>query len=309
MLRVALIVNPAAGGGAARRRVPRLVRALARVGPTPDVLETRGPRDAARLVDECRRTGVDLIAVAGGDGTLNEVCQAYLDRDGRPVSGPPIAVLPAGTGGDFRRTLGIGDDPDAAIHRVMTSEPRPFDLGALWLTTHDGATDTRAFVNITSFGLAGLTDRLVNGGPKWLGGRAAFYLATVRALATWRNPPVRVVVDGKPWLDSPIVNVMIANGRFFGGGMHIAPAADPTDGAFDVVAVGDRSRLATLALTRAVYAGTHLGHRRITATRGTSVEARPARPGDVVLIDMDGETPGRLPLTARIVPGALWIRA
>jgi len=309
VLRVALIVNPAAGGGAARRRVPRLVRALARVGPTPAVLETRGPRDAARLVDECRRTGVDLIAVAGGDGTLNEVCQAYLDRDGRPVSGPPIAVLPAGTGGDFRRTLGIGDDPDAAIHRVMTSEPRPFDLGALSLTTHDGATDTRAFVNITSFGLAGLTDRLVNAGPKWLGGRAAFYLATVRALATWRNPPVRVVVDGEPWLDSPIVNVMIANGRFFGGGMHIAPAADPTDGAFDVVAVGDRSRLATLALTRAVYAGAHLGRPRITATRGTSVEARPARPGDVVLIDMDGETPGRLPLAARVVPGALWIRA
>jgi len=119
---------------------------------------------------------------------------------------------------------------------------------------------------------------------------------------------VRVVVDGEPWLDSPIVNVMIANGRFFGGGMHIAPAADPTDGAFDVVAVGDRSRLATLALTRAVYAGAHLGRPRITATRGTSVEARPARPGDVVLIDMDGETPGRLPLTARVVPGALWIR-
>ena len=86
-----------------------------------------------------------------------------------------------------------------------------------------------------------------------------------------------------------VVNVMIANGRFFGGGMQIAPDADPADGRFDVVAVGDRSRLATLALTRAVYAGTHLGRPRITTIRGTSVEARPARPGDVILIDMDGE--------------------
>ena len=309
MLRVALIVNPAAGGGAARRRIPRLLRAFTRVGPLPRVLETRGPGDAARLVDECRRSGVDVIAVAGGDGTLNEVGQAYVDGDGRPVSGPPIAVLPVGTGGDFGRTLGLGDDPDAAVHRILAGEPRPFDLGVLRLTTHDGASVTRAFVNIASFGLAGLTDRIVNGGPKWIGGRAAFYLATVRALATWRNPPVRVSVDGAPWLDSPIVNVMIANGRFFGGGMRIAPTADPTDGVFDVVAVGDRSRLATLALTRAVYGGTHLGRPGITATRGTSVEARPIRPSDVILVDMDGETPGRLPLAARVLPGALWIRS
>jgi YegS/Rv2252/BmrU family lipid kinase len=309
VLRVALIVNPAAGRGAVRRQVPRLLRAFARVGAVPEVLETCGPLDAARLVGECRRRGVDVIAVAGGDGTLNEVSQAYVDGDGRPVPGPPIAVLPAGTGGDFRRTLGIADDPDAAIHRLVHGEPRPFDLGWLRFTTHEGRSATRAFVNITSFGLAGLTDRIVNGAPPWIGGRAAFYLATVRALATWRNPPVEVRVDGAPWLASPIVNVMIANGRWFGGGMRIAPAADPSDGAFDVVAVGDRSRVKTLALTRAVYAGTHVGRPQITATRGAEVEARPARPADVVLIDMDGETPGRLPLAARVVPGALWIRA
>jgi YegS/Rv2252/BmrU family lipid kinase len=308
-VRVALIVNPAAGGGAGRRRMPRLVRALARVGSRPEVLETRAPGDAARLVDQCRRRGVDLIAVAGGDGTLNEVSQAYIDRDGQPVSGPPIAVLPVGTGGDFRRTLGLDGDLDAAVDRLVTSDPRPFDLGVLRLTTLDGAAAVRAFLNIASFGLGGLTDRLVNAGPRWLGGRATFYLAAVRALAAYRNAPVRVRVDGTPWLESPIVNVMIANGRFFGGGMRIAPLADPADGLFDVVAIGDRSRLQTLALTPAVYAGTHLGRAKVTTTRGTSIEAWPASPDHEVLVDMDGETPGRLPLTARIAPGALWIRA
>jgi diacylglycerol kinase (ATP) len=307
--RVALLVNPAAGAGAAGRRAPALARALVRAGASIEVFETRGPGDAGRIVDACRRGAVDVIAVAGGDGTLNEVSQAYVDQDGQPVSGPPIALLPMATGGDFSRTLAVGGDVDAAVERLLTADPRPFDLGVLHLTTHAGGTQVRAFLNIASFGLAAVTDRIVNTGPKWLGGRAAFYLATVRALAGYRNLPVRVRVDGAPWLESPVVNVMIANGRYFGGGMLIAPDADPTDGAFDVVAIGDLTRLQTLGLTRAVYAGTHLTRPKITLTRGTWVEAEPVVPTDVVSIDLDGETPGRLPLTARIAAGAIWIRA
>jgi YegS/Rv2252/BmrU family lipid kinase len=305
--RVALLVNPAAGGGAGRRRAPALARALARAGASIDVLETRGPGDARRIVDECRRAAVDVIAVAGGDGTLNEVAQAYLDREGRPVAGPPLALLPIGTGGDFGRTLGAAGGLDGAVQRALSAEPRAFDLGVLRLTTLAGATERRAFLNITSFGLAGLTCRTVNSGPAWLGGRATFYLATVRALATWRNPPVHVSVDGAPWLESPVVNVMIANGRYFGGGMKIAPEADPADGRFDVVAIGDMSRLQTLGLTRAVYAGTHVTRPLVTVTRGTSVEAEAAVATDVVLIEMDGETPGRLPLAATVAAGAIWI--
>ena len=307
MTRVALLVNPAAGGGAGRRQAPALVRALVRASASVDVLETRGPGDASRIVDECRRSAVDVIAVAGGDGTLNDVAQAYLDRDGRPVAGPPLALLPIGTGGDFRRTLGVPGDLDRAIERVLSGEPRAFDLGVLRLTTLAGATELRAFLNITSFGLAGLTCRIVNSRPRRLGGRATFYLATMRALAAWRNPPVRVHVDGKQWLESPVVNVMIANGRYFGGGMKIAPEADPADGRFDIVAIGDMSRLQTLGLTRAVYGGTHVTRPLVTTTRGSSVEAHAAVASEVVLIEMDGETPGRLPLSATVAAGAIWI--
>jgi diacylglycerol kinase (ATP) len=305
--RVALLVNPAAGGGAGRRRAPALARALARAGASTDVRETRGPGDARRIVDECRRAAVDVIAVAGGDGTLNEVAQAYLDRDGQPVAGPPLALLPIGTGGDFARTLGVDGDLDRAVERLLSAEPRAFDLGVLRLTTLGGESELRAFLNITSFGLAGLTDRIVNSGPRWLGGRASFYLATVRALAAWRNPAVHVRIDGTPWLEAPVVNVMIANGRYFGGGMKIAPEADPTDGQFDIVAIGDMSRLQTLGLTRAVYAGTHVTRPHVTTTRGASVEANAAVATDVVLIDMDGETPGRLPLAATVAAGAIAI--
>jgi diacylglycerol kinase (ATP) len=309
VLRVALLVNPAAAGGRGRHRIAALARTLGRSGASVEIHETRGPGDAPRIVDACRRAAVDLIAVAGGDGTLNEVSQAYLDRDGVPVPGPPIAALPLGTGTDFHRTLGVGRDLDAAIERLLQCEPRPHDLGSLRLTAPDGARRHRAFLNITSFGVAAHVVPWVIRTPAFLGPTVRFHLATMRALASYRNKPVRVCVDGQPWLESPIVNVMIANGRYFAGGMKIAPAADAADGVFDVVAIGDRSKLGTVALTAHVYAGTHVGRRHITSTRGTVVHAEASRAGDVVLVDMDGETPGRLPLEARVVPGAIWIRA
>jgi len=270
---------------------------------------TERPGDATRLAREAGRAGLDCTIVMGGDGTLNEVCQAYLDERGNPLSGPPLGLIPAGTGGDFRKTLGLGTDLEASVEHLVTHEPRPIDLGVLEATAPNGQPVTRAFVNITSFGLGGLTDRVVNAGPKWLGGKSAFFLGTLRALAAYRNAAVRVKVDGAVWLESPIVNVALSNGRFFGGGMQIAPDADPSDGRFDVVALGDLTRLQIVGLTQHIYAGTHLGRPDISVTRGTLVEAEALVPDAEVLVDMDGETPGRLPLRARIAPGALLFRA
>ena len=113
------------------------------------------------------------------------------------------------------------------------------------LTADDGARVVRAFLNIASFGIGGLTDRIVNTTPKWIGGRAAFFTGTLRAMFAYQNAPVRVLVDGQPFHEGPIFNVASANGRFFGGGMKIAPEADPSDGQLDVVVLGDLGRAET----------------------------------------------------------------
>ncbi len=307
-MKIRVIVNPKAGAGAARRKLPQVERALARHGAAFETLETRAPGDATALARRARDDGAELIVVVGGDGTLNEVSQAYLEESGALLAGPALSMVPAGTGGDFRRTLRIDPDAEIAVEHLLASEARAVDLGIIELTSDRGTPVRRAFVNIASFGVSGRIDRLVNESPKWIGGRAAFALGTVRAMATYRNAPVSIRVDGTPWHEGRIVVGAVANGRFFGGGMQIAPNADPSDGRFDVVVLGDIPFAESLRVGPKLYTGKHLGEPRVHSTRGTVIEALPldARP---VYVDADGETPGCLPLRVTIAPAALRFRA
>ena len=308
-MQVRVIVNPTAGSGAAGRRIPEIARALGLAGVAHEIRETRAPGDAEVLARQARDDGVATIAVVGGDGTLNEVAQAYLGTDGQALAGPDLALIPAGTGGDFKRSFGLDGSLEQAVQRLKESTPRPLDLGFLELTSDSGERVRRAFINITSFGLGGLTDRIVNDGPKWMGGRAAFFLGSLRAMLSYKNAPVVLKVDGKTCLEGPILNVAIANGRYFGGGMKIAPDADPSDGLFDIVALHDMTRTQGLALGFKIYQGSHTESPGVLMAKGAVVEAQPLHPWGEVLIDMDGETPGKLPLTARVAKAALRIRA
>jgi YegS/Rv2252/BmrU family lipid kinase len=303
-----LVLNPRAGAGSALRRLPAVRQALRALGIDHDVVETSAPGHAAQLTREAHADGVNIVGVMGGDGTFNEVAHAFIDADGKAVAGPELALIPAGTGGDYRRTLGITDSLDATLARIRDRPARAVDLGVLQVVGPDHKPSTRAFINITSFGIGGLTDRLVNEAPKWLGGQASFYLGSVRALASYRNQPVRVSVDGQPWFEGPALNVAVALGQFHGGGMKVAPDADPCDGLFDVIAIGDLSKVEALGLTSKLYSGDHLKLAKVSSTRGRLVEAHPVHAWSSVLIDMDGETPGQLPLRAEILPGAVSIR-
>jgi diacylglycerol kinase (ATP) len=307
-MKLGVIVNPTAGSGSARRRLPEITAALQRAGLEAQVFETKGPGHARQLLDEARGLGIECVAVVGGDGTVNEVCQAYLDPNGDPVPGPDLALIPSGTGGDFRKTFGLGTTVEEAVTRLAKSPPRAIDLGIVELTAPDGQRIRRAFLNIMSFGLGGLTDRLVDQSPKFLGGKASFLIGAARGILAYRNAPVRVRIDGKVALEAPILNVALANGRYFGGGMKVAPEADPSDGLFDVVAMVDLTRAQGIALAQHIYKGTHLGRPGVSLSRGAVVEAEALVPGAEVLIDLDGETPGKLPLRAHLAKGAVKIR-
>ncbi|MBT8495873.1 MAG: diacylglycerol kinase family lipid kinase, partial [Deltaproteobacteria bacterium] len=299
-----LIVNPQSQGGALGRRWPEVSRAIRRQLGSFEELRTEGPGDATRLARQAIDDGADRIVAIGGDGTINEVVNGFFDN-GEPVeTNAALGILPFGSGGDFRKTISVPKDIDAAAHRLANGQPRRIDVGHLEYTDHDGEKGQRMFVNIASFGVSGLVDRYVNESSKRLGGTLSFLLASARAGLNYSNKRVRLRFDDGEPIDLTVYLCAIANGRYFGGGMYVAPEADLADGKFDVVSVGDIGKAQMLLLGTRIYNGTHLTMDAVSQRRATRIHAEPIG-SDEVLLDVDGETPGRLPATFRLIPQSL----
>lgn len=295
-----IIVNPGAGSGRAKRAAERLAQDL----PDAEVHATECAGDGIRLAREAAKAHAEVVLAVGGDGTIHEcVTGLVLDDQGqRTTSAPRLSLCPAGTGGDFRKTFNIKDSIPQAIARLSSPNLRSVDVGRVTYTTAEG-TATTTFVNALSFGLGGLVDRLVESGPKWMGGRAAFLMGGLRANLLYQPIPLEITLDGVPIETAPYSNVAVCNGQFFGGGMHIAPGADPSDGYFDVITM-ELSKFATMTLTKDIYRGTHLRRSGVHRHRCRQILARATREGEC-LIDVDGEPLGTLPLQIELLPGAL----
>lgn len=302
-------VNPASANGRTGERWSELAGALRAAIGDFEVGMTRGPREAGDLVRKAIREGADFIVSVGGDGTHNEVVQGFFDPQLPDVplrAGITLGIVPTGTGGDFRRTLGLSREALEAI-RQLDGPRRTADVGRLTYTAHAGHTSQAYFINIGSFGMSGLVDKIVNESTKALGGKMSFLLGVGRASLQYKNQPVRLRLDDGPALDRTVNNVAVANARYYGGGMKIAPDADFGDGVFDVVVVGDLNTFEMARGLKKIYDGTHVdgSNPKIEVYRARRVHAEPAQPGQAVLIDMDGEQPGRLPATFEILPGAI----
>lgn len=299
--RIAFVVNPQSGNGATGRAWSRTGRALReRLGPL-EVTLTRLPGEATELTRRALEAGADVVAAVGGDGTVNEVVNGFF-VDAVPVRpGAALAVLPLGTGGDLRRTFGWSPSAPEFAARIAAHRPRRVDVGRIRFVADDGTPAERLFLNVASFGVSGEVDRAIEG-SKLLGGRLAFGWGSLVALRRWRDVPCRVRIDGGPIEELPITCLSAANGRFFGGGMQVAPAASPDDGLFDVV-IWRGYRLADFVFrARRLYDGTHVSMSGTRVLRARTIEAESDPP---CRLDIDGETPGRLPARIDLLPAAL----
>jgi YegS/Rv2252/BmrU family lipid kinase len=306
--RTVVVVNPNSQGGKLGKRWSDVAEILQRKFPFDEVLTT-GVGDATRLTRAALEHGAERIVAIGGDGTVNEVVNGFYDDGVAIAPEATFALVPFGTGGDFRRTLGLSNDTADAAALIASGARRKIDLGKLTFTATSGETRVRMFANITSFGVSGVVDRLVNESKKRLGGKLAFMAASVRATFQYSNKRVALTFDGRDRVDTTIYNVAVANGRFFGGGMKVAPDAELDDGTFDVVALGDMGMGDVIKMSRRIYTGDHVKMDKVTVRRAKVVEAEPIDPGSIVELDVDGEAPGRLPAKFEIIPQALWVAA
>lgn len=289
-----LILNPRAQGGRLWQRAKAYLQALAAEGVFVEA--TKGPGGAEILCRRALKQGAAEIISLGGDGTHHEVVNGFFEGSA-PVN--PRAIffpLSVGTGSDLSRTLGRVAPDD--LRRKLPV--KTCDVGRL--ITRRGV---RHFVNIADFGIGGVVVALVNRSSKRLGGFLTFLRATLRAGLTYRPRWAKVRWDGGERV-LKIQNVVAANGRYFGGGMFIAPSASMQDGHLDLILMEPSSYVRGIKLLCAIYRGEHLSFPEIEHHRCTWVEA--VAKGEVP-IDADGEHGGRLPCRMEVVPGALRIRA
>lgn len=304
-LRTLMIVNPRAGGGVLGRRWPAVAALVARELGAFQQRFSSGPGDATELARRALAEDYDQIVAVGGDGTVNEVVNGMLREAGSEPPAAALGVLHFGTGGDFCRAAGIPRGLRQGVRALATGRSRAIDVGRVSFTGGDGRPAQRFFANVASFGMSGVVDEIVNQGSKALGGRLSFALATLKAMRRYRAPTATLRYDDEALIEATIHNVAIANGQFFGGGMRIAPPALLDDGLLDVVVLSEISLLELLKHGHRVYRGTHLQLPFVTHRHARRVEALPAHGMESILLDVDGETPGRLPATFEVVPAAL----
>jgi diacylglycerol kinase (ATP) len=306
-----IIVNPKSAGGSTRDNWSALASDLrAHFGPY-NVAFTKAAGDGVVMAKAAAELGREFIIACGGDGTINEVANGILES-GRDVE---FGVLPSGTGGDFRRSLGIPQSPREAARALRDGRTKRIDVGRVTFQSHQGQTVSRYFLNVSSFGLAAsIIERVKsNKALNWLPlggvrGRANFALSTLQEVVSLDPVTVRVKVDdGKERLLQTI-NFCVANARYFGGGMMIAPEAKLDDGKLDLVNIGDIRTAKILLNAYTLYRGSHLDLKEVKSSLVKRIEVSQVALNTEIHLETDGELPGRLPAIYEIVPAAMRVR-
>ncbi len=302
-----LIVNPASAQGSTGRHFDRIARAVRAVLGTFECAFTRRRGEGADLARSAVRDGAKLVVAVGGDGTASEVIDGLI-QSGRPIDPEVLfGCIPRGTGGDLRRTLGWSTDPEEAARTLASGAIQTCDIGRIEFLGHDRLAQVRHFANVAGCGLSGVVVREAEKGWKALGGRLGFMLASAKGLLGYSDQPVRYRIDGGTWHEERITSLEVCNGRFFGAGMMVAPEARLDDGLFDVTIWKGLGFSDFLTKRSMLYDGSHVELPNTRTARARTVEAEPLD-GAEVLLDVDGEQPGKLPARFIILPGALRLR-
>jgi YegS/Rv2252/BmrU family lipid kinase len=289
---IAVVLNPAAGGGKALKALARVHGVLKRLERPYAIHVTKEPGDAIEAACRFADDGAERIVAVGGDGTVNEVANGIH----RSQASPALGIVPIGHGRDFARTVGTEKNVELAVLKAVDTTPRPIDLGLV--TYADGT--SRAFINIAGLGFDAIVAQKAQ--TSRLPGANLPYLAcALSTLIGFDNIDIRIEA-GEETIETKAVFVQIANARYMGGGFLFAPMAKIDDGLLDVCVVGDFSKLELVRQIPKVYGGKHTGLAKFRHLLATSVHISSS---STARLQLDGELLGETPVTFTVIPGGI----
>ncbi|PCJ54428.1 MAG: hypothetical protein COA70_04700 [Planctomycetota bacterium] len=298
--RATFVVNAHAAGGRCGKRWAACEPLMRQAFPTGEIQFTQGVGDGTRIAREAVLRGQKLIVAVGGDGTLFEVVNGMLSAGSSAVLG----IWPAGSGADFARGQHIPDQVDAICELISTGTPRFVDVGHIQCVDSDGVAVEKYFLNAADFGIGAKVVERLQKRSRLLPGRSSYLWQTLRTLVTFKNPKVSMEIDGAALDPKIIITVVVANSRYFGGGMCIAPAAKIDDGLLNLVQVGDLGRIEAMRRLQETFGGQPIDHPDVHYSTCRIIHAASA---SRVPIEADGELVGFLPASFEVIPQSLKI--
>jgi len=295
------IVNPCAGNGAAEIKWRVISRSVEERLGSFTTCFTEGEGDATRLARKHLASGADLIVGVGGDGTLNEIINGFIELSPQVSHGARLGILPFGTGCDFARTVLKSSTPGRALQVIKEGYTRSMDLGRIQFSDHNGVPGVRYFHNVVSFGTGGEVVVHANSHSKAGGAFLSFLRSTLVCLMRHRARRICLNCDGRAE-EFVVRNIAVANGLYHGGGMCVAPEALADDGLLNVTVIGDLSLSEMFLNIAKFYNGRIKEIKKIITMTGRHIEASSKQD---IRIDMDGEQPGWLPVVIDILPQAM----
>ena len=295
-----VIVNPAAGAHSTRRKWASISKLLSHVGLSFDYEYTEGAGHAIELARAAASDGYRYLVAVGSDGTVSEVANGILHSAN--ANNTSLGIVSTGTGGDFVRSVGIPRDYCEACSSLTSQRRSLIDVGIVEYQ-RDGQTLRRFFVNAAGVGFDAVVVEATERLPKYFGGTIPYLVGLVRSLFGYRNKPV-VLRVGDRTETARVLSVVVANGGYFGGGMHVAPEASLNDSLLDVVSIGDIGKFDLLKSLPMVYKGTHGNHPKVSMEKAAKITVEsPER----LLVHADGELLGEGPASFWLMPSALSI--
>ncbi|BEV71970.1 diacylglycerol kinase family lipid kinase [Paludibacterium sp. THUN1379] len=248
--------------------------------------------------------GCHYVVAVGGDGTVHEMVNGVMRAPEALRQQVTLAILPFGTGNDFARSLGMNASVSRLYRLIRRDSTRRLDLGRIVMPT--GEAGSRYFANIASLGISSAVVDRVARFPRWLPAGLAYGLGTMLALLTWRPARMRLVLADGSVHEEAMINLCLANGRYFGGGLGVAPTAQLDDGVLEVVMIRNASVAAFLRFMPVLHKAQRIDDPRVCYLQSSRVEVRTDPPG--CPLEADGEKIGREPVTIDLLPGALcWV--